>query len=157
MCAHSTESRRRPPSPAAVRRLILADHAKLRRAVDELEARHRAAPVEGSEVLRAAFSALLGNLEQHIERENRMLAPALRESDAWGPVRAEAFARHHEAQHRELEAMHAIATDGDARTLADRVRRFINELRVEMDQEERDLLDPDVLRNDVVAIDPEAG
>lgn len=91
--------------------------------------------------------------------EDRHLAPALREADAWGEERAAKLDRDHREQRQVLS--HCLAAVADesrpasvvARTLID----LVGMLREDIEDEERVLLDERVLRDDVVGIDVETG
>jgi hypothetical protein len=91
--------------------------------------------------------------------EELHLARALRAADAWGRERAERLEREHREQ-RELlaHALDGLEDEGRppqllARSLVDLVRL----LEDDMSGEEQALLDPRVLRDDVVSIDAEGG
>jgi iron-sulfur cluster repair protein YtfE (RIC family) len=151
--------------PSEVRQRVLHDHERLRHALDGLEdlARCVAEGTEGSldfaSDLRDAGEVLLESLERHMAWEDRHLAPALLEADAWGEERVKHLAEDHREQREVLRhTLSALADPGRpalvlARTLLD----FVTLLRDDMDSEERLQLDPSVLRDDVIAIDAEDG
>ena len=90
--------------PSEVRERVLADHEVLRQDLDELERSARAA--DGPEAgrvpeLRVHAERLLAKLQRHMRWEDRFLAPALREADAWGEERAARLDEEHREQ-REL-------------------------------------------------------
>ncbi len=148
--------------PSEVRRRILKDHETLRGMLASVEGLGREV-VEGERAhlgaLRVEGEALHEYLLAHMGWEDRYLAPALRAADAWGKERAAALDHDHKEQ-RELLA-YTLAGLRDysrpavmlARSMVDLVRM----LREDMDDEERTLLDERVLRDDVIAIDLEAG
>ncbi|MCG8590101.1 MAG: hemerythrin domain-containing protein [Proteobacteria bacterium] len=148
-------------NPAAVRKRILDDHVDLRTRLDRLEqlARSDRCPPAGAETLRAAGCDLLARLEAHMAFEDVHLARVLREADAWGEERERRLVDEHRQQrahlkHIELDLREPAA---DVETLAHELLDLIAWLRRDMAAEERERLDPDVLRDDVVGIRVEAG
>ena len=147
--------------PSRVREHVLADHEALRRQLQELErcARSALARPEGDALpLRREAKALVTTLAEHMRWEDRFLAPALRQADAWGQERAEILATDHREQRELLQDV--IDKLGDLarppRIVADNVLDLVTLLRRDMEEEEELLLDPRVLRDDVVGIDVEA-
>ena len=85
--------------------------------------------------------------------------PALREADAWGEVRADRVQAEHKEQTAEVRLLleefgDPFASSGE---LALRLEDFIAAVEVDMAAEEKATLGPDLLRDDVVGIDVEAG
>ncbi len=148
--------------PSEVRERILADHESIRKMLEELEAAARGVLAGERRLLgplRDRGEALLARLEEHMHWEDRYLSAALREADAWGAERAALLDREHREQRvmlrdtlKRIRANRRPAT-AVARDLADLVAR----LRIDMEQEERDLVDERVLRDDVIGIDVETG
>ena len=149
-------------TPGEVHARIRAEHGAIRGILDGVVALARR--VERGErgllgALRLEGEALLRRLEEHLVWEDRYLAPALRQADAWGEERVAKLDADHRQQ-REVLA-HCLAAVRDkrrparvvARTLADLVQLLCDD----MDAEERDLLDGRVLRDDVVGLDVETG
>ena len=148
--------------PEEVRNHILAEHARLRERLQDVESLGRgvlAGEAAMLERLRAAARALLLALSNHMGFEELHLARALRAADAWGCERAERLER----EHREQRELLGSALDGLedesrppqllARSLLDLVQLLEDDMR----GEEHALLDPRVLRDDVVCIDAETG
>jgi iron-sulfur cluster repair protein YtfE (RIC family) len=134
-------------NPSEVRTQILAEHDRLRVLLSELEA------AADRDALRRALGELLSSLRNHVAREDEILVPALEAADAWGPQRAARIRENHEAQLRLLSTWERAATGSLAPAdLASRLAHFAAGLRDDMASEEADLLRPDVLRDDVVAI-----
>ena len=147
--------------PSAIRSRILNDHQGLRRDLERLEA--LAADVRDGRtpcvVLRVDAESVLAWLLNHMRWEESYLVPALREADAWGAERAERLLRDHGEQ-RELLDFLAARLRADPAPVALVVRdvtHLIALLREDMRQEEEELLDERVLRDDVVAIDALSG
>jgi len=148
--------------PSDVRARILGEHVEIRRLIDALEELAAEEAATGVRVP-GRFGALRGRLLEyllaHIDVENALLVPALRELDAWGQVRAEALLRHHEEQRAWLASLLA-ATTAPPPVGAELVRwvSIIAEtLRDDMAHEERDLLHANLLRDDLVVLDAFGG
>ncbi len=146
--------------PSEIRDRILDDHRALR---GELEGLQRlAGDVDGgapSEALRAEAQAFLARLRTHMSWEEAYLLPALRSADAWGEVRAERLTSDHREQRELLDFILVRLCDATrpARIVAADVLHLIDLLRQDMREEEEELLDERVLRDDVVAIEVETG
>ena len=148
--------------PEEVRSHVLAEHARIRERLQEVESLGRgvlAGEAAMLERLRAAARALLLALSNHMGFEELHLARALRAADAWGSERAERLER----EHREQRELLAHALDGledksrPPQLLAHSLLDLVQLLRDDMSGEEQALLDPRVLRDDVVGIDTETG
>ena len=96
-------------------------------------------------------------LRDHLEFENAVLAPALYDLDAFGPVRARQLIAEHERQRSALTTMLGSIYERRDRELAGDMLGLLVELRVDMAYEEETLLHPDLLRDDCVAPDTETG
>jgi hypothetical protein len=149
---------RTPVKPSEIRNRILRQHIALRARLDEL-GRAAARLTDGSGSLREVAGLCLvlhGEICDHLEIEDEVLAPALRQIDSWGPVRAESLLGHHQMQRKDLSVLlHASAIE--IPELASTIGRLIGELRDDMAHEDHDILTSDLLRDDVLAIDLEAG
>lgn len=116
---------------------------------------------EGGIGAQAAFETLVGaalslveEMRKHLALEDRMLCPALESADAWGPVRRERVEQAHRHVRDELDALAerlraARELDPD---ISATVEGLVNELFAELGREEREVLDPDTLRDDVITI-----
>ena len=147
--------------PSEIRTRILSDHERLRGDLDRLEA--LVIDLRGSraalEALRLDAGALIARLQAHMRWEESYLLPALREADAWGEERAERLTRDHREQRDLLSFLNARLRDEaqPAALVARDVDHLIALLRDDMTEEEAELLDERVLRDDVVAIAVETG
>ncbi len=141
------------PWPSEVRAYILAEHEQLRGAIASLETLMQAPKLDRGEVA-LQMKSMHDVLEAHRQYEEANLAPVLMEADAWGDVRTASLHDHHEVQHAHLVS--AVAASRDALLPAEEVRSsirgFLTLLRAEMAQEETELLDPKIVRDDVVNI-----
>jgi iron-sulfur cluster repair protein YtfE (RIC family) len=143
--------------PSEIRSRILSDHQRMRRDLERLEA--LAADVLECRTpcvaLRVEVELLFASLKGHMRWEEAYLLPALREADAWGAERAQQLVGDHREQYELLEFVNQRLSE-DMRPAALVVRdvtHLIAVLREDMREEEEELLDERVLRDDVVAID----
>jgi hemerythrin-like domain-containing protein len=147
--------------PSEIRSRILSDHQGLRRDLERLEALVADVRIgrAASDALRVDAEALLAWLRAHMRWEEAYLLPALRDADAWGAQRAEQLVRDHGEQRELLDFVNRRLLDGrhPADLLVRDVAHLIALLRDDMRQEEVELLDERVLRDDVVAIDAQTG
>lgn len=146
--------------PSGVRKRILREHEELRGRLDTLDALAERLDTEGEAAIPDALAesrAFYDVLIDHIDLEDEILAPALREADAWGDVRAEKLIGHHREQRKELEALAGADAKSSSAELASRLRRIIADVREDMVHEEKEILHRNLLRDDVVGIDVEGG
>ncbi|MBI5363904.1 MAG: hemerythrin domain-containing protein [Planctomycetes bacterium] len=144
--------------PSEIRQTILDEHGHLRRKIATIEAhlmpslarlpRWREDLAREIEELSIAFHA-------HLETEERLLPTVLTDVDPSGPMRLAAMAREHAAQRAALSSImrHPVADPQYDASL----RQFLRVLVRDIDDEERDLLGPDVLRDDSINIDAFGG
>jgi|GEM_PF-440274 len=153
--------------PSQVCELMRSEHTNLRALLDRADERaHVVLTDDGAEqreverdvhALRAAARQVYSSLSMHIEIENRLLAPALKETDAWGPMRADGLLSCHAAQKRALEGalMELDDLNQPPRALAVHVMELIQQIRVDLANEEDTLLVPELLRDDPIIENPE--
>jgi hypothetical protein len=140
------------PRPSEVRALILAQHEALRVVYAELDAlliSARRGDAEGERTLRERCRGLYQMLLRHMATEDAFLAPALREADGFGSVRADELLREHDRQRRLLRY---VLSPGDGTAVALTVAALLQDLRADMAHEEHALLDPDLLKDDPVDV-----
>lgn len=130
-----------------LRRQILAEHGELRAAIAKV------ATAEEPARLALATNALCDLLEDHLAHEDEVLEPVLRTIDAWGPERARRLRDEHLQQRARLAQLRRDVATAPALALAREVQPFLEELLVDMAGEERDVLDPDLLRDDTVSVE----
>lgn len=145
-----------------VREKVLRDHDALRQRMEEVERLAEEVVCDDrmhDGKLRLTATELLRALRTHMAWEDRFLAPALLEADAWGPERAARLETDHVQQRDDVERILAGLGDPSqpAAFLASRLLEWLNELHADMLDEESAFLDASVLRDDVVGIDVEAG
>jgi iron-sulfur cluster repair protein YtfE (RIC family) len=150
--------------PSEIRARVMEDHAGLRVDLDRLEALARRVR-EGDpakpdvDALRSGAKALLDRLWAHMRWEETWLLPALRGADAWGSERARRLVGDHREQRVLLEFLLDRLLDSarpDRLVFSD-VDALLAFLRKDMEEEERDLVDERILRDDVVGIEVETG
>jgi hypothetical protein len=142
--------------PSQVRDYIGHQHIQLRILFVEVENACRDA-LDGRGDPAPLVHKLVREVLDHISVEDRVLLPALREIDAWGETRAAHVAAEHARQREELAALRDLARLGPGDEAARATLGMISELMIDMDGEERDLLGPDLLRDDLVVISQSDG
>jgi len=144
-----------------IRQTILDDHAALRGLFASLRDLLRSAGggAERDQAVRDLGSALRERFLTHLDLEDRYLVPALREIDAWGEERAKRVSREHDEQRARLDRLLAHLQDPE-RPLAELIEELdvlIRDLLEDMTHEEETVLHEDLLRDDPVTINVEAG
>ena len=147
--------------PSQVRSAILGEHEEIRAilgAVDALAGTPQVGPKE-VEALRQQSLVLHRRLIAHLEFEDRHLVPAVRDADAWGEERARRLVEEHAEQRELLEYILMQLGDRERapQLLCRTLRTFVELVNEDMVHEESALLRDDILRDDVVAINLEAG
>jgi iron-sulfur cluster repair protein YtfE (RIC family) len=137
-----------PPTKAIeeVRTRILAEHARLRAVindVDRLAIAVAAGETQRVEALREHAERLYRMLEQHIDHEEAVVVPILACIDAWGSVRVEQLQHEHAGQRMLLkQAIFDLGVEG--RPVGQAVQSMCWEILHDMRREEHDLLHPDL-------------
>jgi iron-sulfur cluster repair protein YtfE (RIC family) len=147
-------------SPSQVRVRILAEHTALRQRLDRLAeatAQAGASPSAPAAEVIAQARELYCALLDHLDFEDALLDETLRGIDAWGPIRAEQLALHHAEQRVQLRNLLERTRDMSPAELSELLQPVIEDLRADMLDEEQDILSPQLLRDDVIAIDGEVG
>ena len=146
------------PAQSEVRSRILAEHRVLRRLLtqsDALAARVQQGNTDATAQLQAQCRELLRTLGRHLDLEDKLLAPALENTDAFGEERSKQMLAGHSLQREVLSAAlkELDQADQNAHKVADDVRELIRDIRADMKSEEETLLHKDLLRDDIVSID----
>lgn len=147
--------------PSEVRARVLAQHQFLRGELNTI--RELAKRIDGKRdamgvaELKARISEFLGRLEQHMSYEEQVLKPVLLEVDPARPALVECMHEDHLEQRREFRRFIAELGNLHAERLGERVRELARHLLLDMDNEDRVLLNPDVLRDDAISIAQEDG
>lgn len=130
-----------------LRRQILAEHVELRAAIAKV------ATAEEPARLALATSALCDRLEDHLAFEDERLEPVLRSIDAWGPERARRLRQEHALQRARMAELRREVATAPALALAREVQPFLEALLADMAAEEREVLDPNLLRDDTISVE----
>lgn len=149
--------------PSQVRKAILDGHQSLRRRLGELELvvdlilRDKAtkSPVDQTKKkkCKVMFTEIAKAFLEHIQMEENILKPFLADADAWGAVRVANMEEEHVEQRDEVnELLHSIEANADFYSSAEKIKKFIKELYIDMQTEEEDCLSDSVLRDDVITI-----
>ncbi len=147
-------------NPSQVRRRILEEHVQLRRQLDALETAANALSEGRIPLANVTETArgVLTNLVEHTQLEDAIVAPSLRDIDAWGPTRADRLIEHHMQQREQLASI--VLTYEESAELS-RVARltlaWIEDVRLDMQHEEREMLNSNLLRDDVISVEMECG
>jgi hypothetical protein len=144
-----------------IRNTLQAQHVLLRKLVAELRSAASMAvadvPREDGllrKLMEDAVERLRGALEVHLFDEERLLGPVLLRADAWGPQRLELMEAEHSHQRATLTLLRPEHIRSlELRPLARRAWELSAAILVDMEMEERDVLDPNVLRDDVICLD----
>lgn len=150
--------------PSEVRARVLRDHDELRARLGELATAVQHAD-EPRSPWREGIAALSRRLKEHVALEDDILAPVLSRTDFWGPDRLARLRGDYERHRVELEGLvsrwealpGARRGRAAAAELAREVRRIAFDLDADMDAEERSLLHPSLLADDIVSVDQSDG
>lgn len=139
-----------------IRTQLLAEHARLRElartAVAEAE-RLLAGATEKIDALRAALRALDQAVVEHNRHEERALRNIIGTIDAWGGIRQALMNERHESEHATLlQSLRECSSVADSADAGARAKRLLGLVLEHMDREEREILSPDVLRDDIVTM-----
>lgn len=139
-----------------IRKIILVEHEGLRislRAIEELLDRVDAGDVAARKSAHQQLTAMLQTFLRHIEHEERILQPVLAQIDAWGPQRSAAMSEEHKLQRALVMQLTSVDPEDDPKAWVRDVRIFTKDLLLDMADEEKTCLSPNVLRDDVVVVD----
>lgn len=144
--------------PSEVRERILRAHEEVRGLLDEVEGEARRLLEGGGDFarLRSLAFDLERSIGDLIEKEQDLLEPTLRGTDAWGDVRAEQLERVHERQRRALAESREAVEQGRIHPtrLAEIVAQAASEIRADMEKVERRSLGRELLKDDLVTVGP---
>ncbi len=106
----------------------------------------------------SAVGDIRSTMEIHLTFEERVLIPLLRDDLPVGPQRADALLDEHKRQREMLSTIHEEARRAPGlTTLAVKLSFLTSWLLEDMEEEERCLLTPDVIRDDIIVIDQSGG
>ena len=146
--------------PSEVRLRIVSDHNLIRAMIADahlvVTQSARGNPLDVARLFRVSRH-LRETLAQHFAMEEELLVPALRDTDAWGQIRANRVLEDHETQRAALD----VLADLEQRSNIPELRQALlslGDLMVEdMHREEQACLQPDLLRDDTVAVRQHTG
>lgn len=139
--------------PSEIRARILEQHQVLRLRLNALVQALRD-PNRAIRDLKADVAQLQTLLIAHVEAEERMLIPELREVDGFGPVRVKKLREEHAEQASQLHTiLKAIMESEERDDVIGSILSLIERIQVDMDEEEQTHLSPAVLKDDVVTSD----
>ena len=144
----------------AARRGILEQHEWIRIVLGRGGAAAKARLEDGApaETVVEAIGDLRSAMIAHLAFEESVLLPLLRDDLPLGPQRAERLLDEHMRQRAMLDAiLEEARRQPDLATLAVKLAFLSDWLYADMLEEERSLLNPDVIRDDAVAIDQSCG
>jgi hypothetical protein len=143
------------------RGIILGQHGRIRALLERARAVAEAA-LDGEPRSPDAVASAIGDIrtimEVHLAFEEKALLPILRDDPPLGPTRADRLLDEHVRQRETLAKLHheaSVAPEGPM--LAAKLAFLTSWLLADMNEEERSLLTPDVVRDDVVAVDQADG
>ena len=140
---------------------ILAQHERIRALLERARAVAESA-LDGQAPSADAVASSIGDIhaimEVHLAFEERSLLPILRDDLPLGPARADRLLDEHRRQRLTLAALHSEACAFPELPMLAAKLAFLTEwLLADMDEEERSLLVPEVVRDDVVTVDQCSG
>ena len=151
----------KPVDAGTARHGILSQHQHLRALLERARAVAEAA-LEGQPPSPDAVASAIGDIrtimEVHLTFEEKVLLPLLANDLPLGPARADRLLAEHAGQRQSLAMLHreACAFPASA-TLAAKLAFLTSWLLADMAEEERSLINPDVIRDDIVVIDQSSG
>ncbi len=151
----------RPVDPGTARRGILSQHERIRDLLDRARAVAEAA-LDGEAPSDDAVASVIGDIhttmEVHLAFEETVLIPLLRDDLPIGPQRADRLLDEHSRQREVLAGLHREATAyPELPMLAAKLAFLTSWLLADMAEEERCLLTPDVVRDDIIVVDQSCG
>jgi hypothetical protein len=150
-----------PVDAGAARRGILWQHERIRTLLEKARAlADGRLESEGGEpdAVASAIGDIHSVMEVHLKFEEAVLVPLLRDDLPVGPQRAERLLEEHLQQRGMLAALHKEASaHPELPLLASKLAALTSWLLADMVEEERSLLSPDVVRDDVVVVDQNCG
>jgi hypothetical protein len=143
------------------RGVILGQHVRIRALLERARTIAEAA-LDGTPRSPDAVASAIGDIrtimEVHLAFEEKALLPILRDDPPLGPARADQLLDEHVRQRETLARLHQEACVAPSRPmLAAKLAFLTSWLLTDMDEEERSILNPDVVRDDVIAVDQSDG
>ncbi len=151
----------RPVDAGTARRGILWQHERLRALLERAQALAQAR-LDGEPMAPDAIASAIGDIhsamEIHLKFEEAVLLPLLQDDLPVGELRAARLVEEHLQQRSMLAALHQEASmHPELPLLASKLASLTSWLLADMQEEERSLLNPDAVRDDIVVIDQNSG
>jgi hypothetical protein len=150
-----------PVDAGTARRGILGQHERIRVLIEKARGVAELAldgVARAPDTVASMIADLRSTLDAHLTFEERVLLPLFRDDLPVGPQRADRLLDEHQRQRDMLAALDREATAfPELPTLAAKLAFLTSWLISDMAEEERALLDPDVVRDDVVSVDQNTG
>lgn len=148
-------------NPSQVREHILAEHGRLLSLLEHAERvaiQVREDP-ESYPLLHEIAGRLESELGEFFDQQEDLLEPALRETDAWGDIRAERLENYLHGQRLAVDAACRQVEAGELPTwrAADELEELVHVVRAGLVRAERSFLREDLLRDDLVSIRQSGG
>ena len=137
------------------RQILRAQHCGLRVTIETARGTARSMLARKGTVaeLQQAVTALQQELLAHLADEERLLVPILPQLDAWGKVRLDLLYAEHAHQRAVLVVLTGKSAWPAAAVVAGRTLALCDDLLEDMAFEERELLNENVLRDDLILLD----
>jgi len=150
-----------PVDAGTARRGILWQHERIRTLLEKAQALAQAW-LEGEPLAADAVASAIGDIhsamEVHLKFEEAVLLPLLADDLPIGPQRASRLSEEHLQQRSMLGALHKEASaHPELPLLASKLAALTAWLLADMVEEERSLLNPDAVRDDLVVVDQNSG
>ncbi len=149
-----------PLMPSEICQKVLAQHREIEQILSDLEVGARRLRERGEEaerVKRAAY-ALRGILEVHMTFEEAHMVPAITNADGFGPERARHLHAEHAEQREHLDRLvHAILDARSPMEIEKSVTHLADILRKDIEQEEKDYVNEELLRDSLIPTDTFGG
>lgn len=146
-------------SNAQRRKILCGQHAHLRETIKVAQTAAAGFLESRASVgeLQTVVIALRTELLAHLADEEKLLEPILATIDAWGPIRAGLLSAEHAHQRAILAVLSGPLAWPGAGLVASRTLSFCDDLLTDMEFEERELMNENVLRDDLVLVDAGGG
>jgi hypothetical protein len=137
-----------------IREVLLSEVAAVRKELSALEALLEPALARGEvPALKPQLERVFLTIRRHELNELQLLEPVIRDLDAWGPVRAAAMDRERDELHALYAHYSKLDPVNEPKRWVDEVKQLIAKVRGELDEEEKDRLSPEILRDDLIRVD----
>lgn len=146
---------------ATARRTILVQHQRIRVLLahaQQVAERSLDQEPQPADAVASAIGDIHATLDVHLRFEERVLIEILEDDLPLGPKRAERLREEHAKQRATLAHLHDEAKAGpQVPMLAAKLAFLTSWLLDDMEEEERTLLTPEVVRDDLIAVDQSDG